>query len=65
MKKNVRVLMGILFPFVLILTVTSISKALKPEKNQLNREIPVKLESKSNPATSTSVSVSLTKHPTE
>lgn len=38
MKKPLRILMGILFPFILILTVTSISKALKPEKNDLDNQ---------------------------
>ncbi len=41
MKKPLRILMGILFPFILILTVTSISKALKPEKNEIKKGIPV------------------------
>jgi hypothetical protein len=38
MKKPLRILMGILFPFILILTVTSISKALRPEKNHLEQK---------------------------
>jgi hypothetical protein len=32
MKLTTRILMGIIFPFVLVITVSSISKALKPEK---------------------------------
>jgi len=38
MKKSTRLFMGILFPFILIITVTSISKALKQKKNSINVE---------------------------
>lgn len=41
MKFTARLIMGILFPFILIITVSSISKALKPEKTLLNKGIPL------------------------
>lgn len=65
MKKNLRILMGILFPFVLILTVTSISKALKPDKNQIILEESQKSESKTPPSNPSGASILLTTHQQE
>jgi hypothetical protein len=38
MKKSTRLFMGILFPFILIITVTSISKALKQGESSVKSE---------------------------
>ena len=54
MKLTTRILMGIIFPFVLVITVSTISKALKTEKPKAIKGNSVKLPSKSNqPSTKT------------
>lgn len=58
MKISMRILMGILFPFILILTVTTISKALKPEKTQLNKHLPTDYSSETNPNSTDKIPVS-------
>lgn len=48
MKLSTRILMGIIFPFVLVFTVSSISNALKTEKPKSIKGNPVKFPPKSN-----------------
>lgn len=59
MKFTARLFMGILFPFILIITVSSISKALKPEKNQFIKGIPSQNRSETNQKSLESTPVSL------
>jgi choline-glycine betaine transporter len=48
MKLTTRILMGIIFPFILIITVSSISKALKTENPKASKGVSVKLPPKAN-----------------
>ena len=59
MKLTTRILMGITFPFVLVITVSTINKALKTEKPKAIKGISVKLPPKSNQQSTKTIATTL------